>query len=139
MLSNIINYEPKTDWDNHCKIDMNIRDLQEKYPNGCQCCGKFYIRSDFSRLVSSHFKTKKHFTRCLEIANEKFKTDFKDVADIHKDFEEKCKENRYLKQMIYELREELSQCKLELYKFHCKPSKNLIDLEDAPKCAPKGP
>lgn len=128
MLTNIINYEPKTDWENNCKVDMNIRDLQEKYPNGCNCCGKFYARPDFYRLVSNHFKTKKHFVKCLQIADEKFKTDFKNVSDIHKDFEEKCKENRYLKQIVYELREEVKELKYECSKMCTPVSKNLIDI-----------
>lgn len=128
MLTNIIKYEPKTDWENNRKVDMNIRDLQEKYPNGCNCCGKFYAKCDFYRLVSSHFKTKKHLTKCVQIADEKFQTDFKDVSDIYKDFEEKCKENRYQKQMIYELREENKDLKDSLGKFQTPNSENLIDI-----------
>tara|TARA_Y100000741_G_scaffold361234_1_gene344834 strand:+ start:1163 stop:1549 length:387 start_codon:yes stop_codon:yes gene_type:complete len=128
MLTNIINYEPKTDWENNCKVNMNIRDLQEKYPNGCNCCGKFYGRPDFSRMVASHFKTKKHYEKCLQVADEKFKTDFKQVSDINRDFEEKCKENRYLKQMIYELREENKDLKNQMYKLFTPISKNLIDI-----------
>ena len=128
MLTNIINYEPKTDWENNCKVNMNIRDLQEKYPNGCNCCGKFYGRSDFSRMVASHFKTKKHYEKCLRIADEKFKTDFKEVSDINRDFEEKCKENRYLKQMVYEQREEIKDLKNQVYKLLTPVSKNLIDI-----------
>jgi hypothetical protein len=128
MLTNIINYEPKTDWENNRKVDMNIRDLQEKYPNGCNCCGKFYSRSDFSRMVASHFKTKKHYEKCLQIANEKFKTDFREVSDINRDFEQKCKENRYLKQMVYELKEENIQLKNEISKFYVPKCANLIDI-----------
>ena len=128
MLTNIIQYDPKTDWENNCKIDMNIRDLQEKYPNGCNCCGKFYGRPDFSRLVSSHFKTKKHYEKCLRIADEKFKTDFKEVSDINRDFEEKCKENRYLKQLIYELRQENKDLKTEISRFYAPNYTNLIDV-----------
>lgn len=128
MLTNIIQYEPKTDWENHRKIDMNIRDLQEKYPNGCNCCGNFYSKCDFYRLVSSHFKTKKHLKKCVQIADEKFKTDFKEVSDINRDFEEKCKENRYLKQMNYELREENKQLRNEISKSVIPICKNLIDI-----------
>jgi len=54
------NYEPKTDWEHQTKVNMNIRDLQGKYPNGCQCCGNIYTKDKFSILVNSHFKTKKH-------------------------------------------------------------------------------
>tara|TARA_B100000287_G_C20651060_1_gene786937 strand:+ start:1184 stop:1570 length:387 start_codon:yes stop_codon:yes gene_type:complete len=128
MLTNIIKYEPKTDWENNRKIDMNIRDLQEKYPSGCNCCGKFYAKSDFSKLISSHFKTKKHHTKCLQIANEKFIEDFREISDINKDFEEKCKENRYLKQLVYELREENKQLKTELSIFLTPKCINLIDI-----------
>ena len=40
MITNVYpKYEPKTDWENQTKVNMNIRDLQGKYPNGCQCCG----------------------------------------------------------------------------------------------------
>lgn len=43
MLTNVYpNYEPKTDWDNQIKKDLNIRDLQSMYPNGCICCGNIY-------------------------------------------------------------------------------------------------
>ena len=128
MLTNIINYEPKTDWQKHRKVDMNIRDLQEKYPNGCNCFGKFYAKSDFYRLVSSHFKTKKHQTKCVDIFNEKFLSDFKEVSDINSDFEEKCKENRYLKTLIYELRQENKELKTEISKYHAPNYKNLIDV-----------
>ena len=32
------NYEPKIDDKQFKKIDLNIRDLQQRYPNGCICC-----------------------------------------------------------------------------------------------------
>jgi len=128
MLTNIIKYEPKTDWENNRKVDMNIRDLQEKYPNGCNCCGKFYSRSDFSRMVASHFKTQKHKNKCLYISNEKFISDFRDVTDINRDFEEKCKENRYLKQALYEQRQRIKELENELAKFYVPRCTNLIDI-----------
>ena len=128
MLTNIINYEPKTDWENNRKIDMNIRDLQEKYPNGCNCCGKFYSKNEFSRLVSSHFKTKKHKTKCLDISNEKFISDFRSVTDINRDFEEKCKEIRYCKTIIFDLRRENKELKDELSKYYTPRYTNLIDI-----------
>lgn len=128
MLTNVVKYEPKTDWEKHCKVDMNIRDLQEKYPSGCYCCNKFYSRTEFSKLVSSHFKTKKHISKCLQIADEKFISDFKQVSDINRDFEEKCKEIRYLKQMLYESREENIALKKELSSYCVPIYKNLIDI-----------
>lgn len=103
MLSTICpNYEPVTNWVNHEKVDMNIRELQTKYPNGCKCCGNIYMRSDFSRMISSHFVTKKHKKNVLIPANEEFHTDFSDINDINKAYEEKCRENRNLKQLNYE-------------------------------------
>ena len=64
MITNVYpKYEPKTNWEYQTKVNMNIRDLQGKYPNGCQCCGNIYTRDKFSILVNSHFKTKKHQKR----------------------------------------------------------------------------
>jgi regulator of replication initiation timing len=128
MLTNIINYEPKTDWQNNCKVDMNIRDLQKHYPSGCRCCGKFYANKDFSRLIAKHFITAKHDKTCLAPANEKFLTDFKDVSDINRDFEEKCKEVRYLKEAVYSLRDENQTLKNKLAFYMAEKSINLIDI-----------
>ena len=80
------------------------------------------------KTVSSHFKTKKHQTKCVDIHNEKFISDFKDVSDINRDFEDKCKENRYLKTLIYELRQENKELKTELSKYYTPNSVNLIDV-----------
>lgn len=128
MLTNIINYEPKTDWGNHCKIDMNIRDLQEKYMYGCNCCGKFYHKNEFSKLVNTHFKTKKHKNKCLDISNEKFISDFRDVTDINKDFEQKCKDLRHCKARIFDQMETIKELKDELSIYHTPICTNLIDI-----------
>ena len=128
MLTNIINYEPKTDWENNRKVDMNIRDLQKHYPSGCRCCGIFYATTDFSKLMHGHFKTAKHVRLCLAPANEKFLTDFKDVSDINRDYEEKCKEVRYLKQAVYSMREEIKELKNNLAFYMSEKSINLIDI-----------
>ena len=114
--------------DNHHPI--NLQNYHKHYPlhSSRNCCGKFYGRADFYRLVASHFKTKKHYNSCLKIADEKFKTDFKEVSDINRDFEEKCKENRYLKQMIFELREENKNLRISLTKFQIPVCRNLIDI-----------
>ena len=83
MLTNINIYAPKTDWEKNCKVDLNIRDLQEKYAAGCMCCGNFYARKDYSKLINSHFKTKKHKTKCLEVANENFIKDFRNFITMN--------------------------------------------------------
>jgi hypothetical protein len=53
-------YEPKINETNTEKIDLNIRDLQNKYPNGCLCCGTTFYPRKFSSMIASHFNTAKH-------------------------------------------------------------------------------
>ena len=105
--------------------DMNIRDLQFKYPNGCKCCGIIYRKDKFSTLVNSHFRTNKHKKLCINPANYKFKLDFKEVNDINIAYEEKCKENRVLKKLNYEYKHELDKLKET---FNSPKCINLIDI-----------
>ena len=129
MITNVYpKYEPKTDWENQTKVNMNIRDLQGKYPNGCQCCGNIYTKDKFSILVNSHFKTKKHQKLCMEPANATFENDFRCVNDINTAYEESCRENRQLKRLNYELFQKIKNLEeqLNIYKF--PGNTNLIDL-----------
>ena len=126
MLTNSYpDYESKTDWTNQCKIDMNIRDLQAKYPTGCKCCGIIYNKEKFSTLVNSHFKTNKHKKLCIQPQNNRFQTDFKDVNDINVAYEEKCKENKILKKLNYEYKQDLDKLNNILYS---PATFNLIDI-----------
>ena len=122
-------YEPKTDWDKQLKKDMNIRDLQGKYPHGCICCGTLYTKDKFSNLVNSHFKTKKHLDKCLTPAQNKFETDFRCVNDINMAYEESCRENRKLKRINYELFEKIQNLEKQLSYFVTPNNINLIDLK----------
>jgi hypothetical protein len=70
------NYETKINEDNTEKIDLNIRDLQNKYPNGCICCGTTFYPKKFSSMIASHFNTSKHKKKCLWPANQLFKEEF---------------------------------------------------------------
>ena len=54
------NYEPKINETNTEKIDLNIRDLQNKYPIGCICCGNTFYPKRYSSMIASHFNTTKH-------------------------------------------------------------------------------
>lgn len=129
MLTNVYpNYEPKTDWDNQIKKDLNIRDLQSMYPNGCICCGNIYPKEKFSVLVSSHFRTKKHMRLCLEPANEQFKSDFRSANDMNVAYEEACRENRKLKKINYELFEKIKHLEKQLTTYRNPETINLIDL-----------
>ena len=60
IIEIIPDYEPKINENNTEKVDLNIRDLQNKYPNGCICCGTTFYPRKFSSMISSHFNTIKH-------------------------------------------------------------------------------
>mgnify|MGYP003660919736 CR=1 FL=1 len=51
LTNTIPDYEPKTDWKDFKKIDMNIRDLQQNYVHGCKCCGNIYNPGRYSVLM----------------------------------------------------------------------------------------
>ena len=101
------NYCPKIDDVNNKKIDLNIRDLQIKYPNGCVCCNVTYLPKKYSSLIAQHFNTKKHKKLCLDPANEIFKQDCGSNENILDIFDLKCKENRELKKLNYSYKEEI--------------------------------
>ena len=60
MINVLPIYEPKIDEITMTKIDLNIRDLQDKYSHGCICCGTIFYPKQFSSMISSHFNTIKH-------------------------------------------------------------------------------
>lgn len=123
-LVNIIpDYEPKTDWKDFKKVDMNIIDLKQNYTHGCKCCGNIYNPNRYSALIQ-HFKTQKHKKLTLDIANQTFSSDMNKANDINAAYEEKCKENRKLKQLNYNYKEEITMLRNELDKL--RP--NLINL-----------
>ena len=105
------NYCPKIDEINNKKIDLNIRDLQIKYPNGCVCCNVTYLPRKYSSLIAQHFNTKKHKKLCLDPANEIFKEDCGSNENILDVFDLKCKENRELKKLNYNYKQELDSMK----------------------------
>ena len=131
------NYEPKIDELNTAKIDLNIRDLQKKYPNGCICCGNTYLPKKYSSLISQHFNTNKHKRICLQPQNELFKQDYGSSNTLNDAFDKKCKENRYLKKLNYDYKDELDKLKkkydeleklnLELEKINILLQKKCLD------------
>ena len=88
------NYETKINEDNTEKIDLNIRDLQNKYPNGCICCGTTFYPRKFSSMITSHFNTTKHKKKCLLSANQIFKEEFGSSNNLTEAFDNKCRELR---------------------------------------------
>ena len=117
-MSSLINvlplYEPKIDELTMTKIDLNIRDLQNKYPSGCICCGTVFYPKKFSSMISSHFNTIKHKKKCINPNNQEFKQDFGCSNNLHEAFENKCKENRNLKKLNYEYKEEIKKIKFKI-------------------------
>tara|TARA_Y100000816_G_C25903865_1_gene471499 strand:- start:232 stop:675 length:444 start_codon:yes stop_codon:yes gene_type:complete len=105
------NYEPKIDDKQFKKVDLNIRDLQQRYPNGCICCNNKYYPKKYSSLIAQHFNTKKHKKLCLDVENETFKNDFGNSKDLQEAFNNKCKENRELKKLNYNYKDEITQLK----------------------------
>lgn len=113
IIEVIPNYEPKINDSNTEKIDLNIRDLQNKYPNGCKCCGTIYYSKNFSRMISSHFKTTKHKKTCLDPSNLLFKEDLGNSKDLKEAFDNKCKELRQIKKLNYQYKDELDKFKIK--------------------------
>lgn len=126
LTNSIPEYEPKTDWKDFKKVDMNIIDLKHNYIHGCKCCGIIYNPSRYSSLIQ-HFKTQKHKKLTLDAANETFLSDMKEANDMNISYEEKCKENRKLKQLNYNYKEEINMLRRELDKLSHKQS-DLISL-----------
>tara|TARA_Y100000768_G_scaffold387140_1_gene377405 strand:- start:1913 stop:2353 length:441 start_codon:yes stop_codon:yes gene_type:complete len=105
------NYEPKTNEINTEKIDLNIRDLQNKYPIGCICCGNTFYPKRYSSMIASHFNTTKHKKKCLYPANKLYKEDFGSSNNLNDAFDNKCKELREIKKLNYEYKDELDKIK----------------------------
>lgn len=106
-------YEPKINENNTEKIDLNIRDLQNKYPNGCVCCGTTFYPKKYSSMIASHFNTAKHKKKCLYPANQLFKEEFGSSNNLKEAFDNKCKELREEKKLAYEYKDELDKIKLK--------------------------
>ena len=106
-------YEPKINENNTEKIDLNIRDLQNKYPNGCMCCGTTFYPKKYSSMIASHFNTAKHKKKCLYPANQLFKEEFGSSNNLKEAFDNKCKELREEKKLAYQYKDELDKIKLK--------------------------
>lgn len=119
-------YEPKINENNTEKVDLNIRDLQDKYQNGCICCGTTFYPRKFSSMIASHFNTIKHKKKCLYPANQLFKEEFGSSNDLKEAFDSKCKELREEKKLAYHYKDELDKMKLK-----CETLENLnIKLQE---------
>ena len=105
------NYEPKINETNTEKIDLNIRDLQNKYPIGCICCGNTFYPKRYSSIIASHFNTTKHKKKCIYPANKLYKEDFGSSNNLNDAFDNKCKELREIKKLNYEYKDELDKIK----------------------------
>tara|TARA_Y100001935_G_scaffold255431_1_gene268409 strand:+ start:4910 stop:5350 length:441 start_codon:yes stop_codon:yes gene_type:complete len=105
------NYEPKINETNTEKIDLNIRDLQNKYPIGCICCGNTFYPKRYSSMIASHFNTTKHKKKCIYPANKLYKEDFGSSNNLNDAFDNKCKELREIKKLNYEYKDELDKIK----------------------------
>ena len=106
-------YEPKINENNSEKVDLNIRDLQNKYPNGCICCGTAFYPRKFSSMIASHFNTAKHKKKCIYPANQLFKEEFGSSSNLTEAFDNKCKELREEKKLAYQYKDELDKLKLK--------------------------
>lgn len=102
-------YQPKSNFDKFIKEDLSHSELKKKYPTGCICCDKLYTPTEYSKMISQHFKTKKHQKNVIDPANLLFYNDFKNSNDINQLYEEKCKENRILKKVNYEYSEKIKE------------------------------
>lgn len=107
LIETLPTYEPKINSDASEIVNLNIRDLQNKYPNGCICCGTLFIPQKYSSMISQHFKTKKHEKMCIKPKNEIFKNEFGNSQNIIEAFDNKCKEIRELKKLNHEYKSEL--------------------------------
>jgi hypothetical protein len=124
-------YEPKINENNTEKVDFNIRDLQDKYINGCICCGTNFYPRKFSSMIASHFNTTKHKKKCLNPANYLFKEEFGSSSNLKEAFDSKCKELREEKKLAYEYKEELEKLKFKcetLEKLNIKLQERISDI-----------
>ena len=125
------NYEPKINENNTEKVDLNIRDLQDKYINGCICCGTNFYPRKFSSMIANHFNTTKHKKKCLNPANYLFKEEFGSSSNLKEAFDSKCKELREEKKLAYEYKEELEKLKFKcetLEKLNIKLQERISDI-----------
>tara|TARA_B110000444_G_scaffold28363_1_gene23353 strand:- start:995 stop:1438 length:444 start_codon:yes stop_codon:yes gene_type:complete len=109
IIEVIPNYEAKINELNTEKIDLNIRDLQNKFPNGCICCGTTFYPKKYYSMISSHFNTAKHKKKCLYPANKLYKEEFGSSNNLNEAFDNKCKEMREIKKLNYEYKDELDK------------------------------
>jgi hypothetical protein len=109
IIQVIPNYEGKINELNTEKIDLNIRDLQNKFPKGCICCGTTFYPKKYSSMISSHFTTNKHKDKYLYPANKLYKEDFGSSNNLNEAFDNKCKELREIKKLNYEYKDELDK------------------------------
>ena len=114
MINVLPIYEPKIDEITMTKIDLNIRDLQDKYSHWCICCGTIFYPKKFSSMISSHFNTIKHKKKCINPNNQEFKQNFGCSNNLYEAFENKCKENRNLKKLNYEYKDEIDKSKFKI-------------------------
>lgn len=131
IIEIIPNYEPKINENNTEKVDLNIRDLQNKYPNGCICCGTTFYPRKFSSMISSHFNTTKHKKKCLYPANQLFKEEFGSSSNLKEAFDNKCKELREEKKLAYQYKDELDKLKFKfesLEKLNIKLQERISDI-----------
>tara|TARA_B110000285_G_C14901769_1_gene503623 strand:+ start:331 stop:774 length:444 start_codon:yes stop_codon:yes gene_type:complete len=129
IIEVIPNYEAKINELNTEKIDLNIRDLQNKFPNGCICCGTTFYPKKYSGMISSHFNTAKHKKRCLNPANKLYKEEFGSSNNLNEAFDNKCKELREMKKLNYEYKDELDKTRKKyeiLEKLNIELQNNII-------------
>tara|TARA_B100001758_G_C18381766_1_gene597642 strand:- start:942 stop:1394 length:453 start_codon:yes stop_codon:yes gene_type:complete len=107
IITSLPVYEPKIDETSREKVDLNIRDLQKIYPDGCICCGTTFTYKKYSCMISQHFNTIKHKRKCILHANQLFKEDIGLSNNLCEAFDLKCKEMRELKKLNYKYKEEL--------------------------------
>ena len=139
IIEVLTNYEPKINENNTEKIDLNIRDLQNKYPNGCICCATTFYPKKYSSMIASHFNTAKHKKKCLYPANQLFKEEFGSSNNLKEAFDNKCKELREEKKLAYQYKDELDKIKLKcetLEKLNIKLQEKLTETLKPPlvKC-----
>ena len=130
LIEVLPNYEPKNNENNSEKVDLNIRDLQSKYPFGCMCCGSEFRPKKYSSMIASHFNTAKHKKKCLIPANKLFLEDYGSSNNLSEAFDNKCKEVRELKKLNYEYKDELDKLKIKyekLEKLNIKLQENIIE------------
>jgi hypothetical protein len=131
IILTLPSYEPKINENNTEKVDLNIRDLQDKYTNGCICCGTTFYPRKFSSMIASHFNTAKHKKKCLNPANYLFKEEFGSSSNLKEAFDSKCKELREEKKLAYEYKEELEKLKFKcetLEKLNIKLQERISDI-----------